>query len=99
MAANASSRGVVGVPQLGCAAAEGCPHLRALARIEEIAGFPHAARSYAVAAAQRRSACCCAAHRTATGDDMTPPSAVALEVRREVRSGNDGRQSQDATLV
>jgi hypothetical protein len=98
MAANASSSAVLGAARLDCVA-EGCPHLRALATIEEIAGFPHTARSYALAAAQCRSACCGAVRRSADGGDTTPPSAIPLEVRRDARPGDDGRSYREAALV
>src|SRR6516225_8506216 len=99
MAANASSRDVVGAPHLDCTAAEGCPHLRALATIEEIAGFPHAARSYAVAAARCGSGHCCAAQRAVAGDNEARLSAIALEMRREAQPANGDGQSHDATLL
>ena len=98
MAANASSRAAVGAAHLDCVA-EGCPHLRALATIEEIAGFPHTARSYALAATRCRSACGCAAQPCADADSLTPPSAIPLEVRRKAPSGDIDRPSREAALV
>jgi hypothetical protein len=89
MAANVWIPGLAAAPAQGCAVKSCCLHLRTLARIEEIAGFGHAARAYAKQAAR-----CCrvgeCAMRSACNDEGTaaiaPVGAIPLTLPRHGRS-------------
>jgi hypothetical protein len=90
MAANVRIPELATAPVRNCADERRCLHLRALARIEEIAGFGHAARAYAT-----QAACCCrgvadCAIRSACNHKGTaqtaPAGAIPLILPREGQS-------------
>jgi hypothetical protein len=101
MPTNLSIREAAGAPRHDCAAEGGCRHLLTLATIEEIAGFVHAARSYAAAAAQCRNPSCCGTQRAPDGEGAvaTPRPAIPLKLRREARASTGSAKSCDADLI
>jgi hypothetical protein len=63
--------------EVACVAAEGCSYLRALATIEHIAGFEHAARAYATDAARcREQGCWAASTRAASAPLPAAPTRL-----------------------
>lgn len=80
----------------------GCHHLRTLATIEHIAGFDHAARSYAAAAARCRRDACCRVQpelRSESVASSSPPAAIPLAAWRHARSSSVELGSGNSTLV
>jgi len=83
------------LPEVACAAGDGCSYLRTLSTIERIAGFEHTARRYMAAAARCREHGCSAATLSAksvgapSAADPVPLKAVAAAPRRasSTRSG------------
>lgn len=66
-------------PDMACTEADGCSYLRALSTIEQIAGFEHTARNYAVAASRCLEHGCRA--RSKPGVDVltaAPPAPIPL---------------------
>ena len=88
MAANEPIHATAAPSERGCPEEGCCLHFRALARIEEIAGFGHAARVYAAKAARCRGGACCRTLSPSAGERassaMLPP--VSLASRQHARA-------------
>lgn len=99
MTANVPSCAAPVPPQRGCADGGCCRRLQALARIEEIAGFAHAARVYAAQAARCRSDGCCVAHSGTFGEGVFSATMVPLSTRQHARPSPGSSQSRAGDLI
>ncbi|HEV2547252.1 MAG TPA: hypothetical protein VGU20_07935 [Stellaceae bacterium] len=98
MAANGQVQAAAAPPECGCPQEGGCLHLRALAQIEEIAGFGHAARVYAAQAALCRGGACCGEAASVSERAVAPPP-VPLECRQSARPNSARPRGRSADLI
>jgi hypothetical protein len=99
MAANVPIPETAGALERGCADESCCRRLRALARIEEIAGFAHAARAYVAQAARCRSAGCCAAQSGSLGERAFSATMVPFGIHQHARPSPGSSQSRAADVI
>jgi hypothetical protein len=99
MTANAPSHAAPVPPERGCAEERCCLHLRALARIEEIAGFGHAARAYAARAARCRGGTCCGAPSEPVSERAMSAMPVPLVSRQQAHANSASCRGRSADLI
>jgi hypothetical protein len=100
MAASEAIHAVAAPPARGCREEGCCLHLRALARIEEIAGYGHAARAYEAQAARCRDATCCGAQSASvSGRALSAPPPVPLACHQHLRANSVGARGRSGNVV
>jgi hypothetical protein len=100
MAASGPIHAAAAPPERGCSEEGCCLHLRALARIEEIAGFGHAARAYAAQAARCGGGTCCGAQSASASERaLSAPPPVPLACRQQAHANSANPRGRSADLI
>ena len=99
MAANVPMPETAAALERGCTERSCYRRLKALAIIEEIAGFAQAARAYAAQAALCGGAGCCAADSGSLGEGAFLATMVPLSTQRHARPSPGSSQSRAADVI